>query len=431
MQKQKRQNNLLNQKGQAMVIAVLFFIFVSTATLLGLANPMVRHIAMATSISISKESFFAAEAGVEDVVYRLKAGLPVATSQTLTVGDKSVTTTVADESGGKVITAIGDANNYLRKVKTNLALGTGVSFHYGIQAGEGGFDLQNSSSVTGNVFSGGPVVGVGNNIYGDVVSAGPTGLVNNIHSTYSVFAHTINNSRIDKDAYFNTINNSIVSGAQHPGSLDQQTANLPITDEQIGEWESESQTGGVIDSPCPYVIDENTVIGSKKINCNLEISGSPTITLTGPIWVVGNITTKNSPIIKISSSLGNKSVAIIADNPSNRTTSSKIDIQNSTTFQNSGVAGSFIFMISQNNSAENGGNEEAIKVANTAVGALVVYSNHGEIDIQNSVSLKEVTAYKITLKNSANVVYDTGLSNTLFSAGPGGGFDILKWREVE
>lgn len=427
----KKQIYLSRQRGQAMIIAVIFFIIVSTATILGLTNPMVRHIAMATSIASSKESFYAAEAGVEDVVYRLKVGLPVSTSQTLNVGNQSVTTTITDESGGKVITAVGNANNYLRKIKTNLVLGTGVAFHYGIQAGEGGFDLQNSSSVTGNVFSDGPVVGADNNIYGDVVSAGPTGLINNIHSTNSVFAHTISNSTINKDAYFTAISDSIVSGTQYPNSPDQATTSLPISDEQISEWESEAETGGVISSPCPYIIISSTVIGPKKINCNVEINGSPTVTLTGPLWVVGNIIIKNSPIFKIAPSLGNRSVAIIADNPSNKTTSSKIDIQNSTTFQNSGTAGSFIFMISQNNSAENGGDESAIKVANSATGALVVYSNHGEIDIQNSVSLKEVTAYKITLKNSANVIYDTGLPNTLFSAGPGGGFDILGWKEVE
>ena len=131
----KKQKKYKKESGQAMIIAVVFFICVSVATILGLTNPMVRHIAMATSIAISKESFYAAEAGVEDVVYRLKIGLPVASSQTLVVGDQSVITTITDESSGKVITAVGNANNYLRKVKTNLALGTGVAFHYGIQAG--------------------------------------------------------------------------------------------------------------------------------------------------------------------------------------------------------------------------------------------------------------------------------------------------------
>lgn len=429
---QKKESGLPAQAGQTMIIVVLFFLCISSVIILGLTNPVVRHISMATSIATSKESFYAAEAGIEDIIYRLKSGKPVIPSQTLLIGNDTVITTVSDEYGGKVITANGNANNYLRKIRTRLVLGTGISFHYGIQAGEGGFELQNSSTVTGNVFSDGPVIGSANNIYGSVVSAGQNGLIDNIHSTYSAFAHTIRNSRIDKDAYFATISNTIVSGTQYPGSPDQATTSLPISDAQIGEWENEAEMGGVISSPCSYIISSSTTIGPKKIDCDLEISGANiTVTVAGPVWVSGNITTKNSPTIRVAPSLGNKSVAFIADNPSNRTTSSKIDIQNSTTFQGSGTAGSFVFMISQNNSAENGGDEDAIKTANSTAGALVVYSNHGQIDIQNSVSLKEVTAYKIILKNSANVIYDTGLPNTLFSAGPGGGFDILRWREIE
>ena len=37
-----------------------------------------------------------------------------------------------------------------------------VSFRFAIQSGNGGFTLQNSSSIVGNVYSGGPVIGTGN-----------------------------------------------------------------------------------------------------------------------------------------------------------------------------------------------------------------------------------------------------------------------------
>ncbi len=414
-----------------MIIAIIFFVWVSAVAILGLSNPIVRHISMATSIATSKESFYATEAGIEDVAYRLNFGIPAASSQTLTVGDHSVTTTVADESGGKVVTALGEANSYFRKIKTHLVLGTGVAFYYGIQAGKGGFFLENTSSVTGNIYSSGPIIGSGNDVNGDAVSAGPDGLIDGIHTTGNAYAHTINDSVIDKDAYYVTINGSLVSGVLHPGSPDQATTTLPISDDQISLWENDAETGGIINSPCPYIINSSRTLGPKKITCDVEINGSPTLTLTGSVWVTGNITTKNTPIIKISSTLGNKSVSFIADNPSNRTTSSKISIQNSSVFQGSGSAGSFIFMISQNNSAETGGGENAIEVANSSAGDLVVYSNHGQISIQNSVSLKEVTAYKINLKNSANVEYDIGLPSVIFSTGPGGGFGVSTWREIE
>lgn len=149
-----------NQRGQVMIVAVIFFICLSSVIIFGLANPVVRHIAMATSISNSKESFYAAEAGIEDVIYRLKSGLPVASSQTLVIDDNdSATVTVTDELGSKVVTSIGDMNSYLRKIEIKLATGIGASFHYGLQTGTGGIVMSNNAVVNGNVYANGDVIG--------------------------------------------------------------------------------------------------------------------------------------------------------------------------------------------------------------------------------------------------------------------------------
>jgi hypothetical protein len=86
-------------------------------------------------------------------------------------------------------------------------------------------------------------------------------------------------------------------------------------------------------------------------------------------------------------------------------------------------------MISQNNSSENGGSTDAISMSQGA-SALVAYASHGQITLSQSVSLKEVTAYKIILTQSANVTYDTGLPSTVFSTGPSGGYSILNWKEI-
>jgi hypothetical protein len=172
------------------------------------------------------------------------------------------------------------------------------------------------------------------------------------------------------------------------------------------------------------------LIGPKKIPCDLLIKGSGiTVTVQGPLWVTGNIETQVSPTIKIDSALGNQNVAIIADNPSNKSGSGIIDIGQNTVFQGSGSAGSFVFMISQNNSSETGGSTDAINMGQGA-SALVAYASHGQITLAQSVSVKEATAYKIILQNSANITYDTGLPNTLFSAGPGGGYDQIEWDEI-
>ncbi len=67
---------------------------------------------------------------------------------------------------------------------------------------------------------------------------------------------------------------------------------------------------------------------------------------------------------------------------------------------------------------------------NQGSAAMVTYASHGQVSLSQSVSLKEVTAYKIVLTQSANVIYDSGLPSTLFQGGPSGGYELLSWEEA-
>jgi hypothetical protein len=217
-----------------------------------------------------------------------------------------------------------------------------------------------------------------------------------------------------------------VRGTSNPNSPDHGTAPLPISDAQINEWETIAATGGTaVCSSGSYQISSGSVtIGPIKIPCDFIVSGTSQVTIAGHIWVTGNITIQNSAAIKMAPALGAANVAIIADKPSNQLTSSKIAVKNTATFQNSGTAGSFIFLISQNNSAESGGSETAIDLGNSTA-TMVAYAAHGLIPLENTVSLKEVTAYKITMRNSANIIYDTGLPSAVFKSGPGGSWTFV------
>lgn len=384
---------------------------------------------------LSRQSYFLAEAGLEDVLYRLKTAQPVGASEVLNLNGSTVTTITTDIPNGKEIVATAEVESAVRKIEASVALGSGVSFHFGVQVGKGGLVMQNTSSISGNVYSNGAITGDGstnNIIRGSVVSAGPSGLIDRLYATSSAYAHTISNSKTDANAYYQNISNTVVLGTLYPNSPDQATSTLPISDEQIEEWKQIALDGGIISSPCPYEIEEATTIGPVKINCDLEISGNNyTVTLAGNVWVEGNIEIQNSPTVRVASSFGNKGVVVIADKPSNPITSSKIMLQNSATFQGSGTPGSHILFISQNRSAESGGDEVAIEVKNTVSGALLVYAGHGEVMLQNSINLKEVAAYRLRLKNTAQVVYETGIVDLLFDSGPSGGYEILSWDEIE
>src|SRR3990167_7178824 len=418
--------------GQAILTAVVFFMFVSMIVVSGAYTVSYKESKSSRDFETSKKSFFLAESGLEDLAYRMIKGRNYDTVEILSLDGFFATTTVADINGDKEITATGAAFKMIRRSKIRLANNDGVSFHYGVQVGSGGIIMENSSLVQGNVFSNGPIVGQNSNLVkGDIISAGPFGSVAGVHATGTIYAHSISDSSADKDAYYVNISNTTVGGALYPNSPDQATSSLSISDIQIDDWKTQAAAGGIISSPCPYRINSNVTIGPVKINCNLEISGSPTVIIAGPVWVNGNIEIENSPIVKIDSSLGANSIVVIADNPSNRTTSGKIELENSAQFQNSGTEGSYILFISQNNSAQSGGSEKAIRAENSILGDVLVYAEHGEIHLKNSISLKEVSAYKIRLSNSSQVVYETGIANLLFTSGPSGGYSIESWREGE
>ena len=335
----------------------------------------------------------------------------------------------------------------MRTVAKYLTVSNGFSFNFGVQTGLGGFFLKNNAVVNGNIYSSGVVTSSNNSanaynmIYGSVVSAGPAGSVTNIHATSSVYSHYIDHATIDGNAYyqsFNSATNTVtVAGTKFPNSADQATSSFPISDTLISTWETNAASGGSVTCTAgTYTISSNVTIGPRKIPCNLVISGNgTTVTLAGALWVTGNITISGSGgtgvVMKVDNSLGNTTVPVIADNPSDQINSSIISTSgNSNFFGSNGNSNSYVMLLSQNKSAEQSGNVIAMDLINGAGGDVLMYASHGQIQLQNNVSLREVTSYKLTLINNTVVNYSTGLAQPLFTSGPGGSWKIKRWQEI-
>lgn len=147
-------------KGAAMMIVVLFFIFISLTILAGIITPVVREFKIAGTNFNSKKAYFLAESGSEDALYRIKNSRQISTSETITIDGDSTTTTITTVGGNqKQIDSLGDADNNQRKVSLSLTTSAGVSFNYGVLVGQGGIDLNGSGTVNGNVYANGPITG--------------------------------------------------------------------------------------------------------------------------------------------------------------------------------------------------------------------------------------------------------------------------------
>lgn len=449
-------------KGAALMLFLIFFMFASTSLTFALSRTIYSDLITYRFLADSTQSILAADAGVEDMAYRFVAGLAPDATEVITIGGSVVETIYAFDgvSDRYDVTSVGINNDIYRYSRVSLYLGAGASFNFGVQSGNGGFSLTNGSSVQGNVFSDGIIEKTGGGtatIYGDAISSGPSGYIRNVTATGTARARTIENSNIGGDAYAYTLNGglvqgdvyifekiggAVVNGSQYLNVPEQGTSTMPIDDEKIKKMKQDIiDTGTIIASTSPecisgeYFTDTDLTLGFVKIECDFRVKkkGAGTVlTLTGSIWVEGNIIFEGGPNIIIDSGVGNRTVPIIADNESNRATSSTITVQTGTTFTGSGSPKSYVLLLSQNNDAENGSpnGADAITILQSSEGDLLVYSSHGRVSLSNSVSLKEVTGYQIHLGNSAEVIYESGLVNLLFTSGPGGGFTFDDWGET-
>lgn len=432
-------------RGAAMLLFVLFFAFSSSVMMFMLNQSIFVDLTDYNQLVRSKQGILLADSITEDIVHRRVFGISHDSVEQLTLGGFTAyaTTTYDLPSDIYTITSGSQLSNVVRKSEATLSVGAGSSFNYGLQAGNGGITLSNNSDIYGNVYSNGTIQGAGSaKIFGDMVSAGATGLIADMAATGSAFANTIDNIDVDADAHYNVdLGSSVVAGTRFTPVTNQPTVELPIATTTIQEWKdailSYGTTIAATDPAClsgTYTIDSSVTIGYLKVECNLILKqGSPStiITLDGPVWVEGNLDISQSPELRVDASLGRFSVQLIADDPSDRTTGSKISIANSPEFYGSGDSRSYIMLISMNEDASNGGGEVAIDVANSANGDVLVYAGEGLITIGNNIDLREVTAYQIDVANGSSITYESGLASLLFTSGPGGGYTLDDWQQIE
>ncbi|QQG45986.1 MAG: hypothetical protein HYY55_03345 [Candidatus Niyogibacteria bacterium] len=415
----KFSNQIRNNSGQAALTAVIFFLFISLALAGAFAGSALSELKSVKNLKNSRQSYVYAEGVLEDAAYRLISGKNMPNQVVYSEGDLTATTSVNDVLDSKEIETLGEKNNIFRKIKTALSLGTGISFYYGVQVGEGGVVIGNDSVVVGNVFSNGDIIGNGKDkttITGTAKSAG---------------AHLVKDIRIEEDAWGYDFDNCIVVGIAHyAGSfsancsaasteilaLPLEPEQFPIPESLIDSWKADAEAGGVISG---FSVGNNSseTLGPKKISGDLTLGNSATLILTGTIWVTGTINFGNNPILKLDASYGQLSGVLVVDG--------SVDFGNqAAVFEGSGEEGSYLMLLSTF------GPEDAIKLGNKAEGA-IFYAPNGIINAGNNLNLKEATGYGLKVGNGTTITYESGFADLNFSSGPSGGYEIESWRETQ
>lgn len=262
-------------------------------------------------------------------------------------------------------------------------------------------------------------------IYVGGVNATISDVTVGLGSVGDAHAHTVEDSTIAGNLYCQT-----GSGNNKPcdtSRSDPPPQNFPISDGNIAFWKEQAEAGGVISGDYTPT-GASSSLGPKKITGNFTLTDDHVLTLTGTVYVVGNITVENDAKVIVSSSYGGGSGVVVADG--------WIHVGNNGGLSGSGSPGSYVMFLSTlscdgTTGANNCGHHDgAVDLHNGATGA-IFYAGRGLIFFHNGAVAKQLTAQKIRLEESATVTYETGLINTIFTNGPSGGWNLIEWREIE
>jgi Tfp pilus assembly protein PilX len=254
----------------------------------------------------------------------------------------------------------------------------------------------------------------------------------------SAYANNIKNSTITNEAHYQTIINT-TAGSYHLETQDYEIMAMPISDGNINDWKSTASAGIDLSYLCNASGTELNpiVLNTGYMECGSSgFQGDGAMVLNGTVWVKGDITFGTNTAMKLSSSYGERSGVLIAD--STDPAKGKITIgNNSPICGTQGYTatnppdcnpsnGTYILILS----THTGYTDNAITIANNSNGA-IYYAHNGMAQVSNGAKVKEVTAKKLLLKQNAEVTYEQGLANANFSNGPGGGWVINSWNEIE
>lgn len=169
-----------SESGQALALAIIAVGLVLANSLVILNWSSIFHRSALYAVR-SSEALNLAEAGVDKAIASLnRPGSSYTGESEVILGAGSYSVTVTTAGNNKIIESTGyvpskENPKSKRTVKIIASKGTGTSFNYGVQVGEGGLQMGNSSTVDGSVYSNGNILMTNNaRITGDAFVAGGT-----------------------------------------------------------------------------------------------------------------------------------------------------------------------------------------------------------------------------------------------------------------
>lgn len=362
-----------------------------------------------------------AEAGIQKALYCLKATSDAGCGGTfgenhtgqadVPFGNGTFTTAILASGSQKLITSTGiNAMNRIASVEvlvtTDTAPEKGASFNYAVQVGNEGLDIENNAEVNNGPIRSNSDVDCGGqaDIEQSVFVSKERGYIYNCTIGGDAHADQVKSSDITGDVYYDVdpidVSGTSFGGANYPNSPTPQEIVLPDLD--LAQWRQAAENGGTISGD--YEPTNGESLGPKKIEGGLIVGNGVHITITGPIWVTGDVFTDNNSSMTLDSSFGMNSTVILADHhPDSVSDGGQILLENGSTISGSGTDGSYILFVSTNDSLDE--NEPAVEVKNNASGAIILALN-GLAYFWNNSNVAAIAGESVVMRQNAVLNYD-------------------------
>jgi len=163
----------------------------------------------------------------------------------------------------------------------------------------------------------------------------------------------------------------------------------------------------------------------------MTISSNAKLTITGTIWVTGNLSLDSNVKIQLAPGYGSFSGVIVVDGQIS--VDSNVVLCGSEGFKlnkqecNTSV-GSYLMLLSTKSSSDPS-NPAIYSTSNTKTA--ILYASDGFVKLSSNAKIREVIGYGIKMESNADVRYEVGLADAKFTSGPGGSWEVTSWIEVE
>lgn len=396
-------------------LALIAIIFISTFALIVMISASLsatRGLTSTGSTKAGERAFAAAEAGLQEALYRLGAN-NLTPSYSTSFDGLGVAVTITSNGFHPLVQSSAHdlATNTTRTVKIFANVPTFTGFSYAIATGNGGFTFDTNSIVNGDIYANGPISKIDDAGHGHSTINGNVWLSN---------GNTIQDiDTVSGDAHVRAAANIVNTGVTGTKYFDDPPAiPYPIQDPDINAWKNAAACTAVSNPNCDKNINGSASLGPVRIK-SLSIGNHDTLTLTGILHVTGNVIFHNGATIQASLPAGTNSTVIIADGT--------ISVDNGATFPSSG---GYIMLLSTHVSSSI--SDEAIDASNLSDG-VIYYAKDGVIGVTNNGHLNGAIGEQLHIKH-VTIDYDPIATQLIFSTPPGGGqtfgADPTSWQEL-